>query len=194
MATSKEAISRFQNFMESFTAAVQLRSRAAKNGSFIEYVCLCTSVVDGLLRTGLIVKHQLDTNSQDILDELLDQPGDEDTTAERTIYRRALQEGIIDQSLFIELNTLHEKRNIVVHQYIISAMTTDKVLEVGAQYRKALDCVRHRIREIEDLQNRRSIGLRHVRGDVPDAVRSVVEQQVNQLADDKNGDPTPLKG
>ncbi len=193
MTTSKEAFSRFQNFTKGFSAADQLRSQAAKNGSFIEYVCLCTSIVDALLRIGLILKHQLDTSSSDILEELLYQPGDQDSMAERTIYRRALQEGIIDQSLYVELNTLHEKRNIVVHQYIISDITTDKVLEVGGQYRKALDSVKHRIRDIEAEQIRRGIDITNVSENAPDPVRFEADRQVNQRADDKYGYPTLAK-
>jgi uncharacterized protein YutE (UPF0331/DUF86 family) len=187
MTTNKEAFSRFQNFMRGFSAAVQLRSRAAKNGSFIEYVCLCTSFLDGLLRIGLILKHQLDTSSSDILEELLYQPNDQDSMTERTIYQRALQEGIIDQSLFVELNTLHDKRNIIVHKYIISGITTDQILEVGVQYRKALDSVKRRIRDIEDQQIRRGVGIAHVSRDSPDAVYLKAEQQINQVADDEHG-------
>ena len=193
MTTNKEAFSRFQTFMRDFSAANQLRSRAAKNGSFIEYVCLCTSFLDGLLRIGLILKHQLDTSSSDILEELLYQPNDQDSMTERTIYQRALQEGIIDQSLFVELNTLHDKRNIIVHQYIISGILTDQILEVGVQYRKALDSVKRRIRDIEDQQIRRGIGITHVSRATPDVDCFKAEQQIDQVADDKHGYPTLAK-
>ena len=91
MKASDEAFSRFQKFMQCFAAAVQSRSRAAKNGSFLEYVCLCSTIVDGLLRIGLILKHQVDTGSSDILEELLDKTGNQDMMTEGTVYRRAME-------------------------------------------------------------------------------------------------------
>jgi hypothetical protein len=52
---------KFENFMRGFSAAAELDARAARLGCFVECVCLTASVIDGLLRMGLILKHQLDT-------------------------------------------------------------------------------------------------------------------------------------
>jgi hypothetical protein len=46
---------RIGQFMDGFVGAAELLQRAGQNGSFIEYICLAASVIDGSLRIGLIL-------------------------------------------------------------------------------------------------------------------------------------------
>lgn len=89
--------------MNGLAAAVQLLNRAGTNGFFIEYVCLATSVIDAILRIGIILKHQLKSRNNEIIDELLSQREEDKIISEREIYRKALKEGIITQALFAQL-------------------------------------------------------------------------------------------
>ena len=75
---------RLEQFMNGFAAANQLLSRAGQNGFFIEYVCLATSVVDAMLRTGLILQHQIEHQTSEVLGELVYQEkGDKGIPDER---------------------------------------------------------------------------------------------------------------
>ncbi|MGH9439749.1 MAG: hypothetical protein ACRD22_18180, partial [Terriglobia bacterium] len=79
----------FRQFMVGFTAAAELHTRAGRNGAFVESVCLGASVVDALLRVGLVLKHQLVTRSNEIPVELILQRPSDDLISEREIYKRA---------------------------------------------------------------------------------------------------------
>ena len=105
--------SRMGQFMDGFVAAAELLQRAAENGFFIEDICLAASVIDGSLRIGLILQHQLETRSSALLDELLLQTDADAIVSEREIYRRAAQQGVIDGNLAHVLEELYTKRNRV---------------------------------------------------------------------------------
>ncbi len=65
---------------------------------------------------GLILQHQLNTRSSELLEELLLQTEVDPIVSEREIYRRAAQEDVIDSSLSRKLEELYSKRNRVVHR------------------------------------------------------------------------------
>ena len=93
-------------FMQGMAAAAELHARAGNQGCFVESVCLCASVIDAALRMGIILKHQLNTRSSDLLPELLYQSKSDNPISERDIYKKALKDGVICQDVFDELNTL----------------------------------------------------------------------------------------
>src|SRR5437870_733748 len=103
--------SKLGHFMEGFVAATQLLQRARENGFLVEFVCLAASVIDGALRIALILQHQLQTGSAAILDDLLYQSDEDRIIPERVIYKRALEHGVIDQTLFDQPENLYAKRN-----------------------------------------------------------------------------------
>jgi hypothetical protein len=107
--------SRLSQFMDGFVGATELLQRAGQNGFFIEYICLAASVIDGSLRISLILQHQLKTQSSELLEDLLLQTDADPIVSERTIYRRAEQEGVINSELARKLEELYTKRNRVVH-------------------------------------------------------------------------------
>lgn len=145
--------------MTGFTAAVELDRRAAKEGCFVESVVLSAAVIDGTLRMGLILKHQLDTNTNDLLDELLYQEEGEKGISEREIYRRTLDKRIITQETYDSLNALYDLRNRVIHRYIISMITTKDVLDIACSYYSLKHEVSDHVAKLEKEQIRLGVGM-----------------------------------
>jgi len=150
---------KFHNFMNGFTAAVELEMRAAKKGCFVECVVLSAAVIDSTLRMGLILKHQLETNTNNLLDELLYQEEDAKGISEREIYRRALARNIITQETYDSLSALYDLRNRVIHRYIISMITTKDVLDIASKYESLKHQVSDHVAELEKEQIRRGVGM-----------------------------------
>lgn len=138
--------------MQGFCASVELGLRAQNNGSFIECVCLYANQIDALLRIGLILKKQLENGSTELIEELLYQGEDDKKIMEKEIYKRALGAGIIDQEINDKLYALYDKRNKVVHRYIISELTTEMVLKTAVDYHQLLLAVNKKIAVLENEQ------------------------------------------
>ena len=145
--------------MQGMAAAAELHARAGKQGCFVESVCLCASIIDAALRMGIILKHQLITRSSDLLPELLYQGSSDTPISERGIYRRALDDGVIDQDTFSELNDLYSSRNRVVHRYIISEITTREVLDIALRYEQLKDRITRVVEILEGEQVRENVGM-----------------------------------
>jgi len=173
---------KFKNFMVGFAAAVELDARAAKQGCFVECVCLTASVIDGTLRMGLILRNQLDTGTADLIEDLLHQGEADAIVSEREIYRRALSKGVVDQEVFDELEALFQERNRVVHRYIISGITTKEVLDIAMRQ----DALKHRVSDavavLEEEQIRLGVGM------TGRSERSATAQDVLDQATGKHGD------
>lgn len=126
--------SKLANFLNGVASVNELINRAGEVGSFLEYVCLSASLIDGLLRTAIILNQQIKNKSQDLIDELLFQEDSDKIVTERQIYLRALKEKIIRKNLFDRLEELYKKRNQCVHRYLISDITYRHVLEIAIEY------------------------------------------------------------
>ena len=170
--------------MNGFAATAQLLQRAGKNGFFIEYTCLSASIIDGLLRIGLILKHQLETKTDDILDSLLYQSDEDKIISERKIYKLALKEEIISQELFDQLEILYKERNRVVHRYIISDISTKEVLNIGIQYEQIRYSVSAAVRKLEDEQIETGIGMTKA-GE--NTAKEEMENLLNEMSAKKHG-------
>ncbi|HCZ10937.1 MAG TPA: hypothetical protein DHV16_01485 [Nitrospiraceae bacterium] len=193
MTTIRETEIRFESFMRGLSAAVQLSQRAVENGSFIESVCLAASVIDAQLRIGLILNHQLKTKSNDLIDELLCQIDDNKIVTERNIYKRALKENIIPQKIYEELNDLYHKRNKVVHQYIISDITTEEIVKIAAKYADTVHIIKDSIRNLENEQIRLGIGMTVSGNRVPDSIRGKANEVMDKQSDEKHGNSNLAK-
>ena len=180
---------RFADFMRGFAAARLLMGRAGTNGCFVECVCLAASVVDGLLRTGLVLKHQLDSKTTDIPTDIIYQADDDKIVSERMIYRRTLDKGIISQDQFDRLEDLYRRRNKVIHRYIISEITTEQVLQIASEYEEAINEVKRQIQKLEDEQIESGVGMTRSGKQVPDEVRAKGDAQIHEMADEKHGNP-----
>lgn len=150
---------RLRDFIAGFTAAVELHNRAGRLGAFIESVCLAATIVDGALRIGLILRHQLNTNTAEVLDELLFQGTEDKAVLERVVYKRALEQKVIDAQLFEKLESLYQQRNRVVHRYIISELTTEDVLNIGIAYEKVIQDVSAAVGILEQEQIKMGVGM-----------------------------------
>jgi len=149
----------FTEFISGFAAARELHARAGKAGSFVESVCLGASLVDALLRVGLVLQHQLDHRMRDIpLDLVLQGPSDK-PVSEREIYRRAQAQLVIDDSIFQELQRLYDERNRVIHRYVISRITTSDVLDIAIRYETMVQSLSERIHAIEKRQIEEGVGI-----------------------------------
>ena len=154
--------SRLDDFISGFIAAVELRNRAGELGAFIEAICLSATVIDAALRIGLILKHQLRTESSEIPSELLHQAENDKPVSERHIYRKASEQAVIDRALFERLELLYQQRNRVVHRYITSELTTQDVLRIALDYEHTIGKVSEAVDELEREQIRKGVGMTHL--------------------------------
>ena len=177
---------KLNSFMSSFSAATELKARADRLGCFVESVCLASSLTDGLLRMGLILKHQIETSSSALLIDLLEQTSEGSQLSEREVYRRAREAAVINQDTFAQLESLYGERNKVVHRYIISRITTSDVLEIAIGMDAAMRQVSEQVAVLEREQIRLGIGMTRSAGS------GVTNQQVLadllSLATAKHGD------
>lgn len=177
---------KFTDFMNGFAAAHQLMNRAGSNGCFVEYVCLATSVIDALIRVGLILQHQLDTRSRDIPIELVYQSAQGKIVTERDIYKSALEKNILTNEQFHLLEALYKRRNKVVHRYIISEITTDQVLQIANEYQGLIEVVCAVIHTLEESQIKLGVGIT-VNG--PDMLPEQHKILVQEMANEKHAHP-----
>jgi uncharacterized protein YutE (UPF0331/DUF86 family) len=175
---------RLVEFLNGVAAASQLFSRAAKNGFFIEAVCLASNLIDALLRTGIILRHQIETKSQEILIDIIMQKKNSKKYSEREIFKISKKKNIIDDALFKELSILYEERNKVIHRYIITDIKTTKVLEIGIKYEVILEKIRKRIYEIEKEQIQLGVGMA-VNG--PEFEGKESKKLLNEMIEKKHG-------
>ena len=172
---------KLEHFMNGFAAATKLLNRAGQNGFLVEYVCLATSVIDAVLRIGIILKYQLKNKTDEVLDELLYMEDEDKIVSEREVYRKAREQDIIDEESFEHLNHLYKKRNRVVHRYIISNITTRKVLDIAIQYERLIPVVSKQIATLEEQQLELGIGMTI-------AGSEVTKSQLDRMAAEKHDD------
>ena len=104
----------------------------------------------------------------------------------------ALREQVIDQSVFDELNRLHDFRNRAVHRYITSKITTSQVLDIGIAYEKMILKLNQILYAIENSQLQMGIGI--TSSIKPPGYRPGDDkQQVKDMADKKHGHATLAK-
>jgi uncharacterized protein YutE (UPF0331/DUF86 family) len=173
---------RLEKFTNGFVAAYELLTRAGRNGFLVEYVCLATSVIDAMLRIGLVLQHQIKTQTDEIIDEAIYQGNDAKIISEREVYREALKECIIDEELYMQLNRLYDERNMVVHRYIISDVTTRQVLDIGIRYEKIIPVIREKIKRLEEKQIELGVGMT-ISGS------EIAKSQLDEMSAKKHDDP-----
>lgn len=173
---------KFHSFMKSFYAAVELESRAAKQGCFVECIVMAATIIDATLRMGLILKHQIETSSDHLLEDILSQGEEDKAVPERKIYKDAFAKGIIDETTLNALNNLYGERNKVVHRYVISSITTLDMLGIAEKY----DNLRHEVADFVAVLEREQIRLGV--GMTVDNVGEDSAQDISKLVTGKHGD------
>ena len=172
---------RLESFMNGFVAAIQLLNRAGNNGFLVEYVCLATSVIDAILRIGIILEYQLKNKTDEVPEKLLYMDERDRIISEREVYRKSLEQGILDEKLFHRLNELYQGRNRVIHRYIISDITTRELLDIGIQYENIIPAISKQIAILEERQVRLGVGMT-VTGS------KVTKAQLDKMAANKHHD------
>lgn len=149
------------NFLSGVGAAHNLLVDAIEaKTSFVEQVCLTATLIDGLLRLSLVMKQQLDTGKE-IVDPMLLFQGKRQKKyiTERRIYERARQEKIITKAIENKLNALYNKRNIIVHRYLISDIKTKEVFIISRLYIRLYLVIKERHRAIHNKLVQKNIGM-----------------------------------
>ncbi len=153
------ASERFTKFMNSLVASIDLKNRAYKNGSSIELVVLLANQIDALLRLALILKKQIDDSTDQIDTTLIFQKETDRPIMEKTIYKKALGEGLINQNLYDKLFELYNQRNKVIHRYIITDLLTKDVMKIVYDYTVLEEKVGEVVKEYEQKQFQLKIGI-----------------------------------
>lgn len=174
---------KLKDFLNGVAAVAQLLNRAGKEGFFVEFVCLVTSIIDANLRMGLILKHQIENRNNEIPIEYLFQKDSRSYISEKDIYRRSLASGVIDQETYRKLIEYYEDRNKVIHRYIISEITTKQVFKIAFQYEQLETEIREAISRIEKEQIEKGIGMTVAGKDVTD---KDLREEVFRMADKKH--------
>lgn len=153
------SVRRYNLFMASMAATIDLKNKAMKNGSFIELVVLTANRIDGELRLALILDDQL-VNKHDDIDVTILYQGEQDKAVmERQIYKMALDKNIIEQDVFDELEVLYKERNRVVHRYIITDIRTQQVLQIAFKYYQLEEKVNRIVNNLEQKQFELQVGI-----------------------------------
>jgi len=171
------------NFLKGIAGSAGLLNRAIENGSFIECVCIYANQIDALLRIGVILDSQLKENNSTIVDNLLYQNESDKIIYERSIYKRALENNIISQNLFDNLSDLYDKRNRVVHRYIISGLTTKDILDIAVEYETVYKKIITVIANLETKQIKSNCGMTVLKR----CESSKLNFQIINMINDKHG-------
>lgn len=169
---------KYEKFMASLLASFDLKNKATENKSVIELMIIIANQIDAYLRMAIVMKKQLQENT-DRIDIALLYQGETDTPImERKIYKQAKDIGIISQDIFEQLEKLYSERNKVVHRYIISDFKTVYLYEIIYEYEVVCEAVRLSLKAVEDLQFKEGIGI-HGNDRHPD--EEPTEQNINTL-------------
>jgi len=159
-------LDRLTIFLNGVASACEKLTRGWETQSAFECVVLSATIVDGLLRTGLILKHQLDTESTDYDESLLHQRDCDRHTSERNVFNRCYDEGIISEALHAKLSNVYHRRNKCVHRYLVSDINYKYVARLVFEYYNLIQEVRAAVSELEQEQIRRGVGMTE-NADVP---------------------------
>lgn len=150
---------RFDMFLQGVGATSLILSNAVKNKAFIEAACILANQIDALLRTGIVLKNQIINNNKKIEIEWIYQGLTDKKKSEKEVYKKALELGVIDQTIFDSLYELYEDRNRVMHRFIISEITLAEVEEIAYKYYQKQESVNQIIYDIESEQIRLNVGM-----------------------------------
>ncbi len=148
-----------RHFLEGMAAAQDRLNRGYETQSALECIVLSAAIVDGLLRMGVVLKAQLDSNSHEFDERLLKQTDSEAKFTERWVINQALQRNVISSKLGAKLHALYDARNKCVHRYVISDVTYDVATNLVFDYDEAIKEVRANIKMLEQRQVEAGVGL-----------------------------------
>ena len=146
-------------FQEGMAAAVLRLNRAIESRSALECVALSAAIVDGLLRIGLILKSQLDSNSPEFDQKLLHQQDKDVRHGERWVIEQAGSRGVIPEEFRANLTRLYDRRNKCIHRFIISDVNYGFVTQLVFDYADAITRLNRYVGELETAQLHKGVGF-----------------------------------
>jgi hypothetical protein len=148
-----------QNFIRGMGALRLLLRKASQSGSLIECIVIYAGLVDGLLRIGLVLKRQIVNKNSDIDEILIVQKPGSKFLVERAVYKLALEEGVIDQRLFETISGLYDRRNEVVHRFILTNLSYNQLAPTLENYENVFNHLYRIIYDLEALQIQLGLGM-----------------------------------
>jgi hypothetical protein len=149
---------RFEKFNASLAASFDLKKKAMENLSFIELIIVSANQIDAYLRLCIVFKFQLLESSLLFKLEYLFQGERDKPLMEKKVYDKAKEMNIISEAQHEKLYLLYDRRNKVVHRYIITDIKTKELLEISYDYELLCEEVRLVLRIIEAEQFEKKIG------------------------------------
>ncbi|TXI68922.1 MAG: hypothetical protein E6Q46_00420 [Flavobacterium sp.] len=168
---------RFEKFNASLAASFDLKYKAIKNRSTIEFIIISANQIDAYLRLCIVFKYQILENSNLFKLDYLYQHEDDRPIFEKKIYSKALEMHIISIEQYNNLYNLYDLRNKVVHRYIITDIKTIELTQIALQYELLCEEIRLILEKIELEQFEKGIGYHGIK----DPHREREKNQVNEL-------------
>ena len=146
-------------FLNGMASACEKLNRGWETQSALESVILSAAIVDGNLRIGLILKHQLDTKSCVVDESLLHQREADSIVSERAVFNRCRDRNIISSELHAKLSNAYDRRNKCVHRYLISDINYRYATQLVFDYANLIDNVRDAVLKLEEEQSHYGVGM-----------------------------------
>jgi len=150
---------KFGNFIHSFGAARMLLARAQEGGYLLEGLALYSSMTDGFLRMGLLLRRQIANRTIEIDESLISQEQNGSYYTDRQIQRLAFDEGGIGRTLFTEIGALYDKRNSAIHRYFLTTLKYHDLEKVLDRYELVYKQLFKILWDIEAEQIKRGVGI-----------------------------------
>jgi hypothetical protein len=150
---------RFTNFLYGIGALRSLIQKANKDGSLIEATVAYAALVDGFLRIGLILKRQLMNKSTNVDLALISQTSPTQYLPERAVYKLALDENVIEKALFDEITELYDKRNAIVHRFLLTSQAYDQIPPTLEQYEVVYKKLAAVVSSLEEEEIKSGVGM-----------------------------------
>ncbi|WP_194850708.1 hypothetical protein [Nonlabens antarcticus] len=180
------ALDKYDNLHGSLASSYDLRERAVKSKSYIEIIAIVSNQIDAYLRISIVLKKQLEQETNNIDVKYFFQGENERGLMERSIYEEAKSLNIITQKLFEQLNLLYDMRNRVIHRYIISYIKTIDIADTAVKYLLLSEKIREILKSIEDDQIDNGIGI-YGKGFLKDYEVTLEDQRIAwSMANDKH--------
>jgi hypothetical protein len=150
---------RFTNFLYGIGALRSLIQKANKDGSLIEATVAYAALIDGFLRIGLILKRQLMNKGTNVDLALISQTSPTQYLPERAVYKLALDENVIEKPLFDEITKLYDKRNAIVHRFLLTSQAYDQIPLTLEQYEVVYKKLAAVVSSLEEEQIESGVGM-----------------------------------
>lgn len=152
-------LDKFDRFVGALAASTDLLNASIESESYIQIIVVAANQIDAYLRLCLVIDRQIKDETDEIEIRYLFQADNDRGMIERRIFEHSLDNGIISQSIFDELNSLYHLRNRVMHRYILSGIKTRDMVSIVSSYLKAVEKIRLVLAKYEKKQGSYQFGV-----------------------------------